>query len=250
MLQIVVLGCGSSFGVPVIGCECDICKSTSPYNKRTRCAIFISDHNTKILVDFGFDIKEQLIREDVKNLDAAILTHDHADHVSGIDNLRVFRLIQGKPLDIFTDVATALAVENRHKYLFANNSLSMNPVGFFDKLTIGALQVQLFKQDHGTINSLGLRIGDFVYSNDVVDFPLESKKYLRGIGVWILDCSDYQSRGNHAGLDKVLKWNEQYQPRQIYLTNMHHNIDYHKISRELPCNISPLYDGLRINIKN
>ena len=248
MIQVTILGCGSSLGVPVIGCNCSVCKSTSPYNKRTRSSIFINNGDSNVLIDFGFDIKDQLIREGITRLDAAILTHDHADHVSGIDNLRVFPLIQEKPLDIFTDSNTGQIIENRYKYLFNHNKLIIKPVDFFAKLKIGSLTIQLFKQYHGPINSLGLRIGDFIYSSDVNDFPEESKSFLYNSKVWILDCLDYKSNGAHAGLDKILLWNQQYQPKQIFLTNMRHTINYHKIVKELPDNIAPLYDGFKFTI--
>lgn len=248
MLNVTILGCGSSLGVPVIGCNCNICNSASQYNKRTRSSIFISDENSNILVDFGFDIKDQLIREGINRLDGAILTHNHADHVSGIDNLRVFPQIQKKPLAIFTDYQTASLVENRYNYLFNPNNLVIRPVDFFAKFMIGSLTIQLFKQYHGAINSLGIRIGDFIYSSDVVDFPDESKQFLFNSKVWILDCLDYKSNHAHAGLDKILLWNEQYKPGQIFLTNMRHTIDYDKILAELPDNIAPLYDGYKFTI--
>jgi phosphoribosyl 1,2-cyclic phosphate phosphodiesterase len=113
---------------------------------------------------------------------------------------------------------------------------------------VGSLNVQLFRQHHGLIDSLGIRIGDFVYSSDVADFPEESKPCLSNIKVWILDCLDYKSNKSHAGLDKILEWNMQYSPEQILLTNMHHNIDYHTISEQLPKNIAPLYDGYKFNV--
>ncbi|MFV9856301.1 MAG: MBL fold metallo-hydrolase, partial [Rickettsia aeschlimannii] len=103
MLQVTILGCGASIGVPVIGCDCSTCTSLSKYNKRTRSAIYINDENSQILVDFGFDIRNQLLREKINKLDCAILTHYHSDHVNGIDDLRVFTFMQGKPFEIYTD---------------------------------------------------------------------------------------------------------------------------------------------------
>ncbi|WPY01067.1 MBL fold metallo-hydrolase [Candidatus Trichorickettsia mobilis] len=245
MFQVTVLGCGGSVGVPMIGCSCKVCKSNSLYNKRTRSAIFISDENSNILVDFGFDIKDQIVQAEINKLDGAILTHDHADHVAGIDNLRLFTRIQQRPLNIYTDYTTAAAVEHRYQYLFTNKQLIMNSIGFFDKLNIGNLSLQLFRQHHGSIDSIGIRIKNFVYSSDIVDFPVESKQYLYNIEIWVLDCTGDQSSKTHAGLDKILQWNEEYQPQQIFLTNMQHTIDYHEISTRLPKNIRPLYDGYK-----
>ncbi len=248
MLQITILGCGASLGVPVIGCDCNICTSTSTYNKRTRSSIYIDDGNSQILIDFGFDIKDQLIREKIKKLDAAILTHYHADHFSGIDNLRVFPFIQKKPLEIFSDSNTILQTEACNKYLFHPDKLVSRPVDFFAKFKVNTINVQFFRQNHGRIDSLGIRIDDFVYSSDVEYFPEESAPFLQNIKIWILDCVAHGSCGGHAGLDRVLQWNDQYKPQQILLTNMSHYIDYHEILKILPTNIKPLYDGYKFNV--
>ncbi len=244
MLKINILGCGSSVGVPVIGCKCHICKSSSNYNKRLRSSIIINKNNTKILVDFGFDIKRQLIQADINHLDGAILTHDHADHVSGIDELRVFFYINKKPLDIFVEASIADAIYNRYRYLFIKNHLKLNIINEFDKLKIGDINLQLFPQEHGEIKSLGVKVDNFVYSCDVSNILPQSKQYLKNLDMWVVDSMDHTSNFAHAGIDKILEWNKLYQPKKIYLTNMSHNIDYHKIITELPENILPCYDGL------
>lgn len=245
MLNITVLGCGSSLGVPVIGCNCRVCKSTSAYNKRTRSAIFIEDAATKILIDFGPEIRGQLIKANVKCLDGAILTHNHADHVDGISDLRVFPHIDNKLLNIYADHETSRVIAQGYKYLFDGKSLNAVGAGFFDKIKINNTEIQFFQQHHGKIDSLGIRIGDFVYSNDIIDFPEQSKEYLYNIKVWILDCRGYTSNHCHAGLDRVIQWNQEFKPKKIFLTNMGHEIDYHEIIKDLPVNIVPLYDGCK-----
>ncbi|HJD55486.1 MAG TPA: MBL fold metallo-hydrolase [Rickettsia endosymbiont of Pyrocoelia pectoralis] len=254
MLQVTILGCGASVGVPVIGCNCSVCLSDSKYNKRTRSAIYINDENSQILVDFGFDIRSQLLREKINKLDCAILTHDHSDHVNGIEDLRVFSIIKKQPLEIYTDHNTEAKLHQKFNYLFSDNALKTGyalvtkPIDFFDKININTIEIQFFRQHHGPIDSLGIRVGDFVYSPDVVDFPPESEEYLKNIKVWILDCMDYTSNPNHAGLDKVLEWREKYKPKQILLTNMRHTIDYHEIIKILPDNVKPLYDGYKFTV--
>lgn len=254
MLQVTILGCGASIGVPVIGCNCSVCLSDSKYNKRTRSAIYINDENSQILVDFGYDIKYQLVREKINKLDCTILTHDHSDHVNGIDDLRMFSIIKKEPLEIYTDHNTVTKLHKKFDYLFNDNALKIGyalvtkSISFFEKLKINTIEIQFFKQHHGPIDSLGMRIGDFVYSPDVIDFPPESEEYLKDIKVWILDCMDYKSNRNHAGLDKVLEWREKYKPQQILLTNMRHTIDYHKIQEILPSNVKPLYDGYKFTV--
>lgn len=255
MLQVTILGCGASIGVPVIGCDCSVCLSNSKYNKRTRSAIYISDENSQILVDFGFDIRYQLLREKINTLDCAILTHDHSDHVNGIDDLRVFTFMQSKPLEIYMNHNSTVSLSKRYDYLFSNGLFDVGqvllskPVDFFDKIKINTIEIQFFKQNHGPIDSLGLRIGDFVYSSDVSNFPPESEEYLKNVKIWILDCMDYTSNKNHAGLDKVLEWQEKYKPQQVLLTNMRHTIDYHEIIKILPSNVKPLYDGYKFTTR-
>lgn len=249
MLQVTILGCGSSHGVPVIGCACAVCKSDSPYNKRRRSSILIERGAAKILVDFGFDIKDQLLDAGICDLDAAILTHNHADHVSGIDNLRIFKYLSGRALPIYTDIATANVIGERYKYITEAGEAIICGNDPYGLVEVAGVPVQFFLQQHAEIDSLGFRIGNFVYSSDVRDFYDESIQYLDGIDVWVLDCMGYKSNHAHAGLDRVLKWNERFKPKEIYLTNMRDKIDYFKIQTELPANIKPCYDGLKLSIK-
>jgi len=248
MLEVDILGCGSSLGVPVVSCRCLVCKSDSPYNKRLRSSIIISQNETKILVDFGFDIKEQLIKADVSDLDGAILTHDHADHVSGIDELRVFFYVRRKPLDIFVLDSIAPSILDRYAYLFNSGRLNMNIINSFEEIKIKNMKLQTFPQMHGAIESLGIRVDGFVYSCDVREFSAITDKYLYDIDAWVVDCMDYKSNFAHAGLEKILEWDKKYKPKRIYLTNMNHNIDYHKIVTELPTHITPLYDMCKIKL--
>lgn len=248
MLEIEVLGCGSSVGVPVIGCKCSVCKSHSSYNKRLRSSILIKQNETKILVDFGFNVKEQLIKADVSHLDGAILTHDHADHVSGIDELRIFYFIHGKPLDIYVNESIVTAILDRYGYLFTDGKLVMHPVNEFQELNIKNAKLQLFPQIHGPIKSLGIRVEDFVYSCDVSGIPSESERCLQNVKVWLVDCIDHKSNFAHAGLDQVFQWDEEYKPEKIYLTNMNHNLDYRELVAQLPGHIRPSYDGFKIKL--
>lgn len=242
-LKVTILGCGPSTGVPIIGCKCSVCVSDSEYNKRMQSAIIIEKNDTKILVDFGLDIRHQLIRADISHLDAAILTHAHADHCGGIDALKIFHFIHHKPLTIFMTRDTYDIIYRAADYLIDNKYFNIELIDFYDDITINNLKISLFNQDHGSIDSLGIRVSDFVYSCDVRSFPKESEKYLQNINTWLVDCHNYTSNDNHAGLDQVITWNQQFKPQQIFLTNMHHNIDYHHIINQLPKNILPTYDG-------
>lgn len=249
-MEIVILGCGSSIGVPVIGCECDVCISSSQFNMRMRSSVLIAGDNANVLIDAGFDIRHQLIKNGIKNIDALVITHDHADHVSGIDDLRVFPLLHNKRVDLYITEQAYLPLEARYHYLFSKSFLIPSIVDFYTKILVEDIEIQLFKQHHvrGVMDSLGIRIKNFVYANDVIDFPDESRQYLMGVDVMVLDCFGYKTTASHAGLDVVLKWYEEFRPQQIYLTNMSHDIDYYEIQKILPPNIRPAYDSMKISI--
>lgn len=248
MLQLKILGCGSSWGVPVASCKCEVCLSDSPYNKRNRSSLLISDSSTDILVDCGFDIRHQLLKYDINKIDAVLLTHDHADHVSGLDELRVFNLLHKMIPGLYADESTLGIIMERFDYLFKSGFFNPKSIDFYSKIKIGNIDIQFFKQDHGSMDSLGMRIGDVVYSNDLINYPEESKQYLRDARIWVMDCIDYVSTDTHCGLDKVLAWREEFLPRKIYLTNLSHDLDYFELKSKLPPDIEPAHDGLVIEI--
>ncbi len=249
MTEITVLGSGSSLGVPVVGCDCKTCKSDSPYNKRTRPSILITKNHKNILVDFGPDIRNQLLRENIKSLECAILTHDHADHVSGMDDLRVFSHYVHKPLTIHSDSRTIDLISERYRYMMNEKRIAMEKLPGFDcAVNLAGVDLQFFRQDHKAISSLGIRIKDFVYTNDVIAYPEESLKYLENASCWMIDCMDYTATDAHFGLEQVLFWYEKFKPKQVYLVNMSHNIDYFDIQKQLPENIKPAHDGLKLKL--
>lgn len=247
--KLTILGCGSSWGVPVIGCKCTVCRSHKPENKRARSSVLVSDHATNLLIDFGFDIRNQLLKMDVDRLDAAILTHDHGDHVSGIDELRIFKILHNHVPKIYSDHSTIDLITERYRYLFDSGVLEAQKLDFYSSISFGNIKVNLFKQDHRVMDSIGIRIKDTVYTNDVVAYPEESKKYLENAKIWIIDCVDYESTDNHLGLKQVLELHEEFKPKKVYLTNLSHLFDYDELKSQLPKNIEPAYDGLTINIE-
>jgi phosphoribosyl 1,2-cyclic phosphate phosphodiesterase len=250
MVKVTVLGSGASLGVPVVGCDCSVCKSDSPYNKRTRSSILFTKDNKNILVDFGLDVRNQLLSANVKTLECAILTHDHADHVSGIDDLRVFRRERDSALPIYTDAHTADVISDRYRYMMHEDHIEPRKLEDFEcRMELAGIDIQFFRQNHRNIDSLGIRIGDFVYSNDVIKYYDESHKYMENVEVLLLDCIDLVSTDAHFGLDDILKVVERYKPKQTYLVNMSHAIDYFEIQKQLPDNIKPSYDGMNFLVK-
>lgn len=252
-MRIIVLGCGSSRGVPMIGCDCSVCVSTSPYNNRTRSSILIENDIGSILIDTGYEVRQQLIRHNIKMIDAVILTHCHSDQVSGIDDIQVFSFRAKKIMPIYSDAQTLSFIMDKYNYLFRPHDrvgqfFSGHEIGFADRLELCDMNIQCFRVIHGNINNIAIKIGNFVYSNDVHLFPEESEQFLYNVDHWIVDCVDYSSHWSHAGLDSVLQWKEKYKPKNLYLTNMAHSLDYHKLIQELPNDVIPLYDGYIIQI--
>ena len=253
MVQIQILGSGSSLGVPVLGCECKVCASNDAKNKRLRSSILISfqaeGEIRNILVDCGFDIKRQLMRAGVKKLDAVILTHYHADHVSGLDELRVFSSLNGKklmPIYLTSDSWGHLSVA--YDYMFKNQHLQQHVIDYYDKIELFGLTISFFRQDHTVMDSLGFRVNNFVYANDLAFFYEKSFEYLRDMDVFVVDCCNYQSNMVHAGLERVMQWRDQFTPKKIYLTNLSHKIDYFEIQKILPSDMHPAHDGLTLSI--
>lgn len=250
MIEITILGCGASLGVPVLGCKCATCISDSSFNKRSRPSLLITKNKKNILVDFGLDVRMQLLRENIHELEAAILTHDHADHVGGIDDLRVFGYYSGVPLPLYSDSKTIDIISNRYRYLLEEERVVMHKLPDFEcKQIIADVEIQFFRQDHHSMDSLGFRIDGFVYSNDIIKYPVESEKFMSNAKIWVIDCMDYTSTLAHSGLEQVLIWNEKYNPEFVWLTNMSHKIDYFEIQKQLPHNIRPLHDGQKIIVE-
>jgi phosphoribosyl 1,2-cyclic phosphate phosphodiesterase len=253
MIEVTILGCGSSLGVPVVGCKCNVCTSTDPKNQRFRSSILITSklngETVNVLVDCGFDIKKQLINAGITKLDAVILTHNHADHLSGLDELRVFSVIHGhKLLPFYMHLDSRPKVMASYNYMFENQYLQEHIIDYYSEISISNIKISLFKQDHTVMNSLGLRINNFVYANDLAFFYEESKKYLQNIDTFLVDCCGYKSTHVHSGLERVLLWQQEFKPKTTYLTNLSHDIDYFEIQNQTPKNIHPVYDGLILKI--
>jgi phosphoribosyl 1,2-cyclic phosphate phosphodiesterase len=257
-VKVTILGCGGSGGVPVIGCRCAVCTSTHPRNRRTRVSIVVEDRDTRVLIDAAPDLRQQFLTAGLATVDAAILTHAHADHLHGIDDLRAVNYQRNGPLDVWGDANTLREATTRFGYAFsppANNAgiwytpalMAREITGAFE---IGALRAVPFRQEHGMGRwpTLGLRFGRFAYSTDVKEMPEEGFQALAGVAVWIVDCLQERPNPAHSHLEQTLAWIARVNPERAILTHMSHHLDYAALAAKLPAGVEPAYDGMVVEI--
>lgn len=258
-LAVTVLGCGSSAGVPVVGCLCEICTSSNPKNNRTRASILIEQGDSSILVDTSPDLRAQCLREGVKEVDGIFITHFHADHVMGIDDIRSFNYHKNAAIPLYCDPSTMANMQHSFGYIFREKAPNLpwyKPVvsghevdiNAQEVLRVGDVHMQSFVQYHGKMPTAGIRVGDFAYSTDVNSFPEESFHLLEGLDVWLVDCLRYEPAPTHAHLELTLNWIEQFKPKRAILTHMSHQLGYEELMRQLPDHIEVAYDGMKIHI--
>ena len=260
-LRATILGCASSAGVPRVGQGWGACDPANPKNRRRRCALLVERVGaagvTTVLIDVGPDIREQLIGAAVDRLDGVLLTHPHADHVHGIDDLRPLYLKAGARIDIHMDEPTALRVREVFSYVFETPEGSSYPPMATDlRLRSGSpcriegaggpIEATPFDLNHGEINALGFRIGNLAYTPDVKRIPEASRPLLEGLDLWIIDALRDRPHPSHFSLDEALAEIAAMRPKRAILTNLHTELDYEVLRKRLPGHIVPAYDGLRV----
>lgn len=252
-----ILGCGSSGGVPRLGGLWGNCDPLEPKNSRLRCSLLVQKFGiygvTTILIDTSPDMRNQLIKASVGILDGVIYTHYHADHVNGIDDLRMIVLNRKTRLPVWADHATQQRLLKCFDYVFEQMIGSTYPpileMNLIKEKTIidgpgGKVCFEKIEVNHGNIDALGFRIGDVVYMPDVLEIYKTSKPSFLNLKYLIIDALRYRPHPSHAHLDKTLAWIEEFQPKQAILTNMHNDLDYSKLKSETPSNVTPAFDGL------
>ena len=262
-----ILGCGSSGGVPRVGGHWGVCDPRNPRNRRRRCSLLIEGwardeaHPTRILIDTGCDLREQLLDAEVDRVDAVLYTHEHADHTHGIDDLRVLSLNARRRVDVYFSQEAANRIVPSFAYCFTAPPgsgyppiLNQHIVAPGHEITIegpgGAIGVVPFKQDHGDIFSLGFRIGGFAYSCDLSGVPEESMGAVSGLDVWVVDALRHAPHPSHLSLPESLELIERLKPRHAVLTNLHIDLDYVQTDAMTPDNVRPAFDGMQIHVTN
>jgi phosphoribosyl 1,2-cyclic phosphate phosphodiesterase len=250
-----ILGCGTSFGVPRIGPDWGECDPQEPRNRRSRCALLLESAGKRLLVDCGPDIRSQLIEAEVPDLDAVIVTHDHADHCHGIDELRAIAVRKG-PVALYARADVLDRLKYRFDYAFAGSgfySPVAEAVEAGPRLDFGFSHIRFVDQPHGNVTSLGLRIDEgtrsAVYAIDFSIMSSEMVELYEGTDVLICDCLQREPHPTHAHLDAVLGWARELRVGQLYLTHMNNRMDYATLVRELPDWAAPAHDGLEIELR-
>ena len=261
-LRFTILGCGSSMGVPRVALGWGECDPNEPKNRRRRCALLVERAQgpgkvTRVLVDCGPDLREQLIGANVDWLDGVLITHEHADHTHGIDDLRPMFIHKRQRIDTYLDEPTSRALHARFGYCFMTPPGSGYPPILKEHRLVpgqtvtvngqgGPIEVLTFLQSHGDIPSLGFRFGNVAYSTDLKSLPPESVDALKGLDVWIVDALRKAPHPSHFNLEESLSWIERIKPKRAILTDMHTDLDYATLCQTLPDGVEPAFDGLQL----
>lgn len=262
-VRVTILGSGSSGGVPRADGAWGACDPNEPKNRRSRCGLLVQhwdgpvgapEASTTVLIDTAPELRDQLIAAKVTHIDAVLYTHDHADQTHGIDDLRAFVLKARKRVRVFMDGPTRATLTTRFDYCFAPKKAYpaiLEDAGDLkdqEEVVIegagGPIAFLPLAQDHGLgTASLGFRFGEAAYSNDVVAIPESSMARLGGLDLWIVDALRYTAHPTHANLEQALAWAARLKPKRTVLTNMHIDLDYQTLLRELPAGVEPGFDG-------
>ncbi len=256
-MQLTILGCGTSIGVPVIGCKCPVCSGGKPRNMRTRASISVKlDNGKRILIDTPPDLRQQLLRHDITKVDALFYTHMHADHTHGIDELRCLNYLMRRPVDVYAAPRHIKHLKTHFDYIFQSGG---QKGGGRPKLTTHAITpgkgFELFGEKitplrlwHGRLLCVGWRIGPLAYLTDVSRIDAESYPLLKGVRFVIIDALRLEEHSTHFNLEQALQEIEKIKPERAVITHMSHNIDYYEHSKLLPAKVEFAYDGLSFNI--
>lgn len=256
-MKVVMLGCGSSIGAPAIGCDCKVCKSENPKNKRTRASIYLEHEGTSILVDTSPDLRAQAINCGITKIDGVFYTHSHADHINGIDDIKSFNFLQEAAIPAFGDAFTMDYLQKAFPFVFWDNVpgkgwykpwLKPNYIEFDQSFKFGNIDIDTFEMVHGKLSVVGYKFGDVAYTTDTTEISDHGFEVIKKAKLWIVDCLRYDPSDTHANFELTMKWIDQVKPQKAILTHMAHDFDYEQLKKELPENIIPAYDGMIINV--
>jgi phosphoribosyl 1,2-cyclic phosphate phosphodiesterase len=253
-VTITFLGTGTSQGVPVIACNCEVCTSTDERDARLRTSILIEDKGKVIVVDSGPDFRQQMLRADVQRLDAIVFTHEHKDHIAGLDDIRAYNYRQKGPVDVYADLRVQTALKREFFYIFEEfkypgiPQLNLHTIGS-ETFNIGHLNFTPIEVLHYKLPVLGFRINDFTYITDAKTVSATEKEKIKNSKILVINALQKQSHISHFTLDEAIDFAKEMGAEKTYLTHISHRLGkHHDVAEELPLGIELAYDGLQLEI--
>ena len=252
-MKITFLGTGTSNGVPMIGCNCKVCSSDNPKNKRYRSSIAVSNNYGTVIIDTPPEFRLQCIRENINSLDAVLLTHDHADHIAGLDDLRGFSLISHRHIPVYGNEQTVKTILKNYDYMFKkpiNKSAiaKISPHILYDKVNLINTDFIPITINHGKLNIYAYKFNNCLYCTDCSYIPHKNRELFYNLDVLIIDALKFSPHPTHFTLRQALAVINKVKPKKAYLTHCTHSFDYDEVSKLLPKNVYLSYDGLKIDI--
>lgn len=255
-VELLFLGTGTSAGIPMIGCNCAVCTSPDPRDRRTRPSVVISYGDCRVLVDTSPELRLQCVAQQVDRIDAVVFTHAHADHIMGLDDVRRFNALRGGPLEVFAEPATHAVLRQCFGYAFRAPDPAMKvfrphliPVDITGPFEIGGTTWTPIRLYHGEMPVLGFRIGRLAYCTDVNRIPEESMPLLEGLDVLVLDGLQWKTHMTHFSLTQAIEVARQVKPQRTWFTHIAHGVGHAQTNAELPENMQLAHDGLRVRAR-
>ncbi|MGL4393765.1 MAG: MBL fold metallo-hydrolase [Brevinema sp.] len=253
-MELTFLGTGTSNGVPMLGCSCPVCQSTDPKDTRQRTSALLSIGTKKILFDSGPDIRQQFLQNHITHIDALLMTHEHYDHLIGLDELRP--LTWHDKLPIFAEERVISHMKNVFSYLFSDpiqiggglTNINVQEIKATESFFIDEIEILPIRVHHGRLPILGFKIGNLAYLTDVKTLPQESIELLKGVDTLVISCLRERAHETHLNREEMLAYVSEIKPRLTYLIHMEHSMFHEEWLKILPENIIPAYDGLKITI--
>ena len=254
MTRLTFLGTGTSQGVPMIGCGCEVCSSTDPRDKRLRSSVLVEHEGQSILIDAGPDFRQQMLRAGVSHLDAILLTHNHKDHTGGLDDIRAFNYLEKKASEIYCEKYVEDSLRMEYSYAFEEKRYPGAPewnVHIIDDkpFHINGVEITPIRGRHFKLPVLGYRFGDIAYCTDMNHIPEEEFEKLKGLEHFVINCVRRGRHISHFSLEDAIETARKVRARHTWLTHLSHQLPcYEELIEELPDNILPAYDGLILSL--
>ena len=257
-MRLTFLGTGTSFGVPQIGCDCAVCRSTDPRDKRTRSGAVLEASGSTILIDTPPELRLQLLSGGFTNIDAVMYTHEHADHINGIDDLRIFSVRRREPLPIYGPGETLERLRTSFNYIFddavrpyegtSKPSLRLHETQPDQTMTVAGIEVLPLAFQHGHVRVFGYRFGNLAYITDVKSIPRAERESLQGLDVLVLNALWWRPHPTHLSIAEAVETARALGARRTYLTHLTHETGHVALETQLPTGILPAYDGLTVEV--